>query len=304
MTFILIITGPQTIWALADRRLSRPSLLPFDNACKLMSLNTTDGEAILGYAGLGRTALGTEPSKWMSAVLRGQNLSMEDSLRVLANAVWSQIPKHLASVPAEMRTHVILASCFVGNDLRTRAIDLIESADQKQPVVRVHTLFNQHPNGNPLPARIVIAGSGMRFLPPNGWARPLLRLVRAYDEGKIFPHVVADALAELNLRVSKKAIDGSVGPSCIVAWRYKVVGLHKGTCGHQSYTGCTRDLQSPTLPLIVQGMDMQAIGQIYMQHYADIYESNPNFSVPFDPDTAGLNEKISKLPFGPDEKLR
>jgi hypothetical protein len=49
-----------------------------------MFLETTDDVAILGYAGLGATALGTKPADWMSAVLRGRNLPLEKSLEVLA----------------------------------------------------------------------------------------------------------------------------------------------------------------------------------------------------------------------------
>ncbi len=42
-----------------------------------MLLDTTDGTAVLAYAGLGATAAGTEPSDWMSATLNGLNLPME-----------------------------------------------------------------------------------------------------------------------------------------------------------------------------------------------------------------------------------
>ena len=39
-----------------------------------------------GTAGLGETAQGTEPADWMSAVLRGRRLSLEQSLGVIADA--------------------------------------------------------------------------------------------------------------------------------------------------------------------------------------------------------------------------
>ena len=79
MTFILAVRGPKSIWLLADRRLSYEGRLPKDDACKVMFLETTDGVAILGYAGLGATARGTEPSDWMSAVLRGRNFPLDVS---------------------------------------------------------------------------------------------------------------------------------------------------------------------------------------------------------------------------------
>jgi hypothetical protein len=57
-----------------------------------MFLETTDGVAILGYAGLGATAGGTEPADWMAAVLRCRNFPLEQSLGILADAMKAQMP--------------------------------------------------------------------------------------------------------------------------------------------------------------------------------------------------------------------
>lgn len=73
MTLVLTVTGRESVWLVADRRLSYIGNRYRDDARKVMFLDTTDGVAILGYAGLGTTALGTEPADWMSAVLRGRN---------------------------------------------------------------------------------------------------------------------------------------------------------------------------------------------------------------------------------------
>jgi len=62
VTLVVTINGPETIWLLADRRLSFKDRPPKDDARKVMFLETTDGVAILGYAGLGVTGLGTEPA--------------------------------------------------------------------------------------------------------------------------------------------------------------------------------------------------------------------------------------------------
>lgn len=63
-----------------------------DDARKVMIPETTDAVAILGYAGLGATALGTEPADWMSNVLRGQNLPLEQSLYDKLNADLATLP--------------------------------------------------------------------------------------------------------------------------------------------------------------------------------------------------------------------
>ena len=64
MTLVLTVNGRESIWLLADRRLSFKAHATRDNARKIMFLETKDGVAILGYAGLGATALGSEPSDW------------------------------------------------------------------------------------------------------------------------------------------------------------------------------------------------------------------------------------------------
>ena len=87
MTFIATVNGPKTIWIVADRRLSYKGKPPKDDARKVMFLESPDGVALVGYAGLGSTAMGTEPADWMSAVLRGRNFPLEKSLHVLARAI-------------------------------------------------------------------------------------------------------------------------------------------------------------------------------------------------------------------------
>ena len=99
MTLILAITGRHTIWLLADRRLSTPSGKSLrDDARKVMFLETTDGVAILGYAGIGATARGTEPSGWMSNVLRGRNWPLEPSLGAISTVMQQELRPYMRSV--------------------------------------------------------------------------------------------------------------------------------------------------------------------------------------------------------------
>lgn len=80
-----------------------------------MFLETKDGVAILGYSGLGETALGTEPADWMSAVLRGRPLSLEHSLGALADAIKKQIPPHLVGLPKRAPlAHSVIAPGICG----------------------------------------------------------------------------------------------------------------------------------------------------------------------------------------------
>ncbi len=54
MTLIVAATGTESIWLLADRRISYEHHPPKDDARKIMFLETDDGKAILGYCGLER----------------------------------------------------------------------------------------------------------------------------------------------------------------------------------------------------------------------------------------------------------
>jgi hypothetical protein len=101
VTLVLTVSSRDTLWVLADRRLSYGGRLqPKDDAIKVMELSTGDGVGILAYAGLGATALGTQPSKWMSAVLRGRGgLTFEQALDVLSAAANRELPRHLLGTP-------------------------------------------------------------------------------------------------------------------------------------------------------------------------------------------------------------
>ena len=80
MTLVLAVSGPESIWLVTDRRLSRGGRPFRDDARKTMFLDTNDGVAMLGYAGLGETRNGTEPADRMSAVPRGRKLPLEKAL--------------------------------------------------------------------------------------------------------------------------------------------------------------------------------------------------------------------------------
>ena len=75
MTLVLSVVGPESVWTVADRRLTDRGRVVREDARKIMFLETTDGVAILAYAGLGATARGTEPADWMSFRITRQKLA-------------------------------------------------------------------------------------------------------------------------------------------------------------------------------------------------------------------------------------
>jgi len=267
-----------------------------------MLLKTLDGTAILGYAGLGATARGTEPTDWMNSVLRGRKRPLEHVLGDLAEAMQRQFPRHLARLPKDVHAaHNILIPAFVDGEVRMYTIDLVLSSDREAYSFR----YTRHVV-NPVPSRpyraprIGLAGSGaIALVRDKHWIRNLLRLVRACDAKKVPPIMVEDQLASINALAHRRTADGSVGPYCIVAWRH-----NKGGGGHQFYDGTTRTDDTGSLPTIANGMDVQAIAQTLMPHLMKQMNTLRSGAQGIELDIAKLNSELAKLPEQPDERLK
>jgi hypothetical protein len=209
MTLILAIDSPKSSWMLADRRLSVNGVPVKEDARKLLLLDATDGFAIVGYAGLGSTLKGTEPSEWMAGVLRRRTLPLEQSLIVLADVMKRELEPHLPTMagPGPF-DHTVVATGFIGDERKVFTIDISVAADGTEHRFECHRQE----------ADVVIAGSGRhRLNKKTAWHTLLGRIINLCDEGRIPPERVADYLAKLNLRTSNWV--PSVGPDCIVAWR-------------------------------------------------------------------------------------
>lgn len=305
MTLVLTVNGPETVWLLADRRVTYPKRPPKDDARKLMFLETTDGVTILGYTGLGATPMGTEPADWMSYVLRGRNLPLEKSLGVLAEAMKKQIPRQLIQLSGPGRpSHSIVATAFVDNEARLYTIDMVMSKDK----TRYRFRYTRHIAGdnstNMRTPRTSLGGSGSFYLIKHKkWLRPLLQLARASDQLELSPLKVADHLADINHEVHLNTLDGSVGPRCIVAWRHRKNGVHKGGGAHQFYSGKSRENPDAAIPTISTGTDLNAVIAAIMpfakKDLKALMDGKP--TEPFDKD--GINEALSRLPDKPDEEL-
>lgn len=306
MTLILTANTSESIWMLADTRLSARGRRPREDGMKVMCLETTDGTAILGYAGLGATAAGTQPANWMSAVLRGRNLPMEQSLGILADALRRQFPRHLRSLPrAVPAAHNLLAQCFIDGKPKLFSIDLGLSEDRRTHAFR----YTRHVVGDVTDPsartpRLGVAGSGAPgLLSDKRWMRELLRLLRAYDRGAVTGLQVADTLAALNYKVHMSLSDESVGPRCVVVWRNRRGSPHKTGGAHQFFDGRTREHNSPGIPTIAIGMDALAVQTLALKNMAELMRGKTReqfASIDF----SKVHEGIDKLPDKPDENLR
>lgn len=301
MTLVLTVNGPETIWMLTDRRLSYDGRPPKEDACKMMTLEADDGVALLGYAGLGATAKGTEPSTWMSNVLRGHRLPIEQCLQVLVDAFQHEFPPHLLRLPRRFGlSHSIVVPAFVSNEVKLFSIDMAFPNDGGTPMFR----WTRHTVGAPeglkvRTARFGIAGSGSAYLERHRhWIRKLLRIVRACDELKVSPRAVADLMADINNEVHLNTPGNSVGPRSIVVWRHKSTGKHRDGGGLQYYHGESPESHCPMLPTIGRGTDWKAVTKTLF----DSLNYGPDgTSTPLNNDA--LNEKLAQLPSQSDRRL-
>jgi hypothetical protein len=266
-----------------------------------MFLETDDGVAILGYAGLGATVLGTEPADWMSAVLRGRRLSIEASLGVLADAIKKQLPRHMLRLPGRgPAAHTVMVPAFVNDEARFYTIDLALTSQRTWAFRYTRHVTREAAGRTP---RLALGGSGaVRLLGNRRWMRALLRVVNAHDRGVVSPHLVTDHLAAISNDVS--VADKTVGPRCIVAWRYRKGGIHKGGGGHQFYTGITRDRSSTALPQIGNGMDIAALVKASWGSMMETFEALRRGEPAPEIDSERLNAELAKIPETPDEHLR
>jgi hypothetical protein len=150
-----------------------------------------------------------------------------------------------------------------------------------------------------------MAGSGALYLAQDKrWMRRLLRVVRANDRGQISPLAVADHLASLNNEVHLGISDRSVGPRCIVAWRHRRGGVHNGGGAQQFYTGTSRDDSSASLPIIGNGMDIQALTSFMMPRMMERFAAMRAGEPTSEWNEEELNAELARLPDKPDENLR
>ena len=297
MTLVVAVTGDKSIWMLADRRISFPAPgLPRDDAIKFISLETTDGAAILGYSGLGSTKFGTEPSDWMARVLRGRNLSLEQSLREIANAVRARLPKHLETlIDPNSRVHTIIIPAFLNGQSRLYSINLKHSREINGRSFN----FTRHITNRGLPKeyptrQVAVAGSGaVHLLGNKRWARDLLKMVAAHDAGRISSQAVASAFAILNNKVSRAEI--TVGKKCIVAWK-----LIEGGGGHEFFNGIHKDNNNGLtwIPSITNGGDITALIKATLP-LTLAFLNGPNNEI----DREAMDAALAQLPGTPDDSL-
>jgi hypothetical protein len=312
VTHVFSVQSRDTLWVVADRRLSYKGRPPKDDAVKVVSLETADGIGVLAYAGLGATPQGTQPSEWMNAVLRGRGgMTFEQALGALAGVATKELPRHLAAIPnPSHRSHVIIAPAFIkGIGSRLYSIDYV--IDPRTG--RHRGSYRSHVRGD-VPGsqsiRIAGAGSGVGHTSKKdkAWHRALRSLVRDHDVGKVSNEAIADQLAALNYEVHQelaKQGDDSVGPQSIVVWRRRRDARQRQMGdGQLFYTGTSRDRHMSAIPAIINGNDLVALVGVFTE-MVNRQAADADFgSIKVNLDTDEMNRQLAALPDSPSDKLR
>lgn len=278
MTFGMGVLGKNSIWLVADRRLTFKIGLYRDNAIKMITLQGEDGEALLAYAGLGLSGKGVEPSAWINDVLAGlPRAGIEFYLQKIAEAMEADLPRHLLSMHGPA-SHSIVAPALISGKPRFYGISLAVGANRK-PILNLNRYEGQ--------SRFACVGSGAPT-PANVelWYRELLRLIEQFEKGRVEGSTVADFLAKVNADAAAR--DVSVSPDCIVIWR-------RNGGGHQYYNPAGRCSEERGVPTIAGGMDVAKIVRASMPLIEKQFEQWAETGTEPDPiDSDAMNEALRR----------
>jgi len=287
----------------ADRRLSLHGQIRGDNAVKLMKYQSADGWALIGYAGVGRSIGGMEPSQWMSNVLNGRLIPMEAALGLLAHAAREKILPHARVLGV---AHTFVAACLVDGEPRLYTIELVPdpctqvySVGFTRYATHHQTLYGQRG------AFFAVAGCGATHFKQSDLSAARSTF-RAYDRGAITAQYASRALARLNLVVYERARstgDVRVGKKCVVAFTLADGG---GEYGYYDGIDPDADPTNPYLPTIMRQYDAAALARetlIAMQPAIDAFRRGEDIGSR-EPDEDALRRAAARVRSTPDDTFK
>jgi hypothetical protein len=299
MTLVIAVTSPETIWLAADRRLSFSDRGPRDDAVKVLDLKTMDGHAMVSYAGLGLTVGGTEPSAWMSSVLRGRDLPLEGCLGALAEAIYERVPPHLETIPHQgLLAHHVMAAAFVDQQPRIYTIKYEKDAGSGEFGFECQRWLDPRAGSRNVAPRVAVAGSGALVLSGStSWARDLMRTVKEFNCKRLSGDGAAAVFAGVMRSVAHR--DPTVSEACGVFWRYRNGG------GEQRWFPDPNHVVGPVnyfIPSIHRGSDTLALVQVLLPYSTALFDGLPSPAVEAQW-SREIEDGLARLPTTPDDRL-
>ncbi|MBT8413956.1 MAG: hypothetical protein KJO30_06440 [Boseongicola sp.] len=300
MTLALSLQTKDSVWLLTDHRLSAPGFAPVDTAVKATRLELSDGELLVGYAGIGLTPLGSQPSHWIASSFRGTKPAVNDAMYHLRNLALQEFPKHLRRVKrVEHRRHEFIASGFKDGRPVVYILRIFEMNGEFQALLNIAQMHHRDAKvGTTIP--FVMTGSAVSSIKVlnENTLREVLRYARYYNRSKVSSEVVARCFFQIGSAIYNDCKDGSISPNFLVMWQNNKTGRHLGGGGAFEFdrSGTITPLDG-SIPTIAGGMDINAIHKALFPILEDLGNADEAAE-------SRRNAALASIPTTPDSKFR
>lgn len=212
------------------------------DARKIVGIDSTDGLALVSYAGLGMIS-GLDPSDWVTSVCQGVQTDLRGYMMCLAEAMKEVDPVERSAAPG----HLFVAAGVV--DGQPVLYSLVAGS-----AGRLSLRYFERPN------TFMIAGAGRASLQNTDdkltdEAHELRDWIRKVETEDAHPREVTDRLAKWDAATSRET--ENAGSRAIVA--YRLVGDGEVAPGRCFYDGATLEPPDSKIPQMTRGVDVNQI---------------------------------------------
>lgn len=278
MTFALVVASQNSLWACADRQLSRGNPPPPDpSGVKIACVDAADGVAVITYSGVGRGNK-RQVSEWIGRLLHGFGGTLDQTLVHIGEVAHDRLAPYARTF---RKPHRFIAAA------KRAGTHCLYNVDPLRPPPRVGLQPAAYPEQN-------------LFL-PDGYGKDLAvrsiksldRRIRQFDSGQISASRVARKLAALNRGVAAK-YGPWVSPECVVCWRT----MNPPRIDVLAFDVKGALCAAPRIPLIVTGIPLHELAEAsrgFRNGGIDVGEDTANQDA-----MARVSEIFSR---GPDKEL-
>lgn len=259
MTLVVGCSSATGVCLMADRRITFGDGRTVDDAVKVFNYDATDGSAIFGYAGLGQTAGGTEPSEWMLRCLRNLAMPVETAVYMIYEAMAKRLAPHLKGIAwsNSEAEHCVLVLAIVNRKPRQYFLSVKRRVDGTvEPTYRrLHYDKLRTP-----PVLMFAGGSGAHMVS----RREALKVARAHADGRVSDLALARYFASVIARVHLEV--ASVGR--------RSVGLTRPAVGGGmpfAFDGTENDVAGANIPQLSRGLNMSALAESMLARWREVH---------------------------------
>ena len=245
MTLVYAAQTKRSVWLMTDRRLSYgdSKRAPHDDGVKQCHIYTEDGIVMLGYAGLGKTSVGIQPSTWMAGIFNGLKGTVPEHLELLKLRMLEQLPKHFKKIKSkeDVLLQPVIAPAIVNGKTRIFVVQFSAYRAHKRNlgIVAIPQYTNKL-TGFKYNCCDLATGSGQRepFKIGNSWRRELFNRLKLFDNAKVDGNYVAEHLNILNQYSA--SIHDDISEACDICFKStnKTSGTYRFPLPNQQFDNC------------------------------------------------------------------